>query len=233
MEYTTEFYTDHNYERFLEVERRSQVLNTANKVNPTKVLDVGPGLMQYYNIIPNWSSYLIIDPVQEFIDSKPAHVEGICSTLEDVEITDKFDLIILSGMLHLSKDRDLFLEKIYGLCHDDTIIHINVPNAESFHRILGYNMGLLEDVRDQSENDLKYKHGKNFTKSDLMILLSKNNFHVDLATTYAFKPFSDKQMVKILTPELMVGLNKMQSLFNKYGCEIVIEARKESKHCCC
>ncbi len=225
MEYSYEFYNRENtFESYLEIQRRNKVLRSARQCEIGRVLDIGPGGMHYYDCIPHWSEYIMVDPVQEFIDGASSHVTGICSKFEDAKLKGKFDFIIASGMLHLIKDRDLVLAKIHSLCHEDTLIHINVPNAESFHRILGFHMGLLDDIRDQSENDLKYGHGKNFTIDELMTILNLNNFYVHRISTYGLKPFSDKQMTKILNRDIMDGLNSMNSLFSNYGCEIAVEA---------
>lgn len=55
-----------------------------------------------------------------------------------------FDFIIISGLLHEVPDPKKLLQSIYKICKQDTLVHINVPNVYSFHRLLAYEMGCIK-----------------------------------------------------------------------------------------
>ena len=44
-----------------------------------------------------------------------------------------------------------FLKNIYELCDDKTILHVNVPNSESFHLLWAYKSGLIKRIGDLTQ----------------------------------------------------------------------------------
>ncbi len=47
--------------------------------------------------------------------------------------------IICSGLLHEVEEPDKMIRDIFRLCGRETIVHINVPNANSIHRLVAKN----------------------------------------------------------------------------------------------
>lgn len=227
MKYTKEFYNRKykTFETYLEIERRKQVVESANDCKHDTILDVGPGLLPYYEHIEGWSEYVAVDPNKEFLENMPDSVTSIHSTLEDVDLTRTFDFIIISGVLQVVDDQDRFLKKIKTLSHKDTLIHINVSNGQSFHRLLGLHMGMLKNVEQKSEQDIAHGHGVTFTQASLITILNQNGFYTHNAKTYMMKPFADHQMSTIITKDIAHGLQKMSIYFNRYGSEIALEAK--------
>lgn len=226
MKYDKDFYNEENtFERYLELERKRQVILSSEKCKHVSILDVGASLLTYYKHIEGWSRYTIIDPNNEPTGKIPASVTLINSTLEESGLEEQFDFIILSSVLHLVHDYNKFLAEIKKLCHNDTLIHINVPNAQSLHRLLGYRMGMLANMYDKSAKDIEYEHQTVFTLHGLIYALNDNGFLQTYTNTYMLKPFSDKQMSLIINPDVANGLVRMTRDFNKSGCEIVVEAK--------
>lgn len=48
-------------------------------------------------------------------------------------------LMILSSLLHKVEDSQRFLRAVFKCCTENTVVHINVPNADSIHRLLAKN----------------------------------------------------------------------------------------------
>lgn len=227
MNYTPKFYKDEtSFERYLERERTTQVIESISKLCPCSALDIGPGLRPYFFYL-NWSKYTIIEPNKEFINYCPNSIIAINSTLEDSNLNEKFDAIIISSVLHLVKDCDLFLEKLKPLCHKNTLIHINVPNTYSLHRLIGFEMGLIEDLSDKSLKDIEFNHKTNFSEFSLHALLMRHNFKIEKYKTYMIKPFANEQMSMVVTPGLAKGLQNLTKYLPRYGCEIMVEAKYE------
>lgn len=227
MNYTPKFYKDENsFERYLERERTKQVVESISKLYPCSILDIGPGLRPYFFYL-NWNKYTIIEPNKEFINYYPKSITAINSTLENFDLGEKFDAIIISSVLHLIEDCDVFLEKLKPLCHKNTLIHINVPNTYSLHRLIGFEMDLIQDLYDKSLKDIEFNHKTNFSELSLITLLAYHNFKIETYKTYMVKPFANEQMSMIITPGLAKGLQNLTKYLPKYGCEIMVEASYE------
>jgi hypothetical protein len=226
--YTKQFYKRNSdtFECYLEEERCRQIVLSSTKCHHKSILDVGVGGLPHYNCIEGWSRYVVVEPNKELVENIPSYIEVINSTLESSKLRSEFDFIILSSVLHLVEDYNRFLNKVKKLCHEDTVVHINVPNAQSFHRILGYRMGVIKNIYEMSEKDVKYDHKTMFTMHGLLYVLNDNGFFVPYMDTYMLKPFSDEQMSTFMNANLANGLVRMGRDFNKFGCEIVAEAKR-------
>ena len=60
----------------------------------------------------------------------------------------------------------------------NTIIHINVPNANSFHRLLAVEMGLIENVFELSKNNVSFQQQNVFDLNKLIELVEKLDFKI-------------------------------------------------------
>ena len=60
-------------------------------------------------------------------------------------------MVICSSLLHEVKQPEKLLNAIKKVCNSKTVIHINVPNMFSIHRLLGVEMGMISDVFEASD----------------------------------------------------------------------------------
>lgn len=142
--------------------RRKKVLEQINKYSHDRVLEVGCGLEPLFAFWDDFSEMTIVEPSSEFVEnarqliSKGNHfnIEVVQGFLEEAykNISEKpYDLIVVSSLLHeLEKPQDI-LNVVRQLCTDNTVVHINVPNAESLHRYLALEMGLIDSVYEKSD----------------------------------------------------------------------------------
>lgn len=228
MKYTSNFYkNEDSFERVLEEERCKRVVVSSKKCNHDSILDVGVGARSYFPYL-SWKKYTILEPNKEFTKNLNGNLNIVNLKLEDSELKEKFDFIILSSILHIVDDLNIFFEKIKSLCHKDTVIHINVPNSMSIHRLLGYEMNILPSINSLSGKDKEFNHKRIFSKIELSSFLLKHQFKIISSSTYMLKPFSDSQMSKIITEDIVKGLQKLtEYYFQPFGCEIVTEAKYE------
>ncbi len=144
----------------------------------------------------------------------------------------EFDYIVCASLLHEVENPSYFLEKLYGLTvKDKTIVHINVPNMNSFHRLLAKESGLIKEVNDKSENNIKLQQTTNFTLESLSALVKKAGFTIVDKGSYFIKPFTHKQMQQLLDahiiePAVLEGLYKMEKYMCGLGSEIFVEIKK-------
>ena len=144
----------------------------------------------------------------------------------------QFDYIVCSSLLHEVENPRQFLQNIFNLCiKDKTIVHINVPNMNSFHRLLAKESGLIKDEHDKSQNNILLQQYTNFDMNMLKSMLQDAGFKIINSGDYFIKPFTHSQMkhlmdIGFLTNEILDGLYSMQKYMPNLGSEIFIEAKK-------
>lgn len=235
--YTME-YLDLPFERVLESYRRSAVINYIRDTNSKRILEVGCGVNPIFTSLDPALKVTVVEPSRELFDIALFKSKGygnssvINTVLEDFESSSEFDLIILSSILHEVVDKKKFMEKILYLCGEDTKIYINVPNAKSIHRLLAVCMGLIEDVFQISDTQLKMQQlSKPFTEESLSNFIQNCGFQVIDSGTIFIKPFTHVQMQSLidsafLNEDILNGLNKLALYLPEFGSEIWMSAKR-------
>lgn len=226
------------------VYRRKKVLEELKRYQHDTILEVGCGLDSYVNYITEFKKAVVVEPSPKFAEKakndldKNERVTVICSTLEKaVKMLEHqtFDFIIVSGLLNEIEEPVDFLKSIKRLCKNGhTVIHVNVANADSVHRLWAVEMGLIKNPCEASECNKKFQQTTVFQMESLKqtILESAEEGAIEILDmgSYFLKPFSHKQMMQcieqgILTETLIDGLDKMVKYFPEYGSEIYINYR--------
>ena len=191
----------------------------------------------------DFTKYVIAEPCSLFFENAQQLVERdsinavICYNdfLENIEtelLDYEFDYIICSSLLHEVENPRQLLQNIFNLCiKDKTIIHINVPNMNSFHRLLAKESGLIKDEYDKSQNNILLQQHTNFDMNMLKSMVQDAGFKIINSGSYFIKPFTHSQMehlmdIGLLTNEILDGLYSMQKYMPNLGSEIFIEAKK-------
>jgi hypothetical protein len=128
-------------------------------------------------------------------------------------------------------DPERLLTAARSLSDRTTVVHVNVPNALSFHRLLALEMGLISEVSQASERDRAFGHRTCFERGQLIELLEGAGFRVAESGTYLIKPFAHRQMEAMLgtgafPSSLIEGLDRMIRYMPDNGCELFANARK-------
>ena len=229
--------TRNKFDVELEAVRRYYVVKTLLAQPYNSILDVGSGTATYFDYVDQDAAYIIIEPERKFCGELSKYMKQSGRSysnvvvwpykIEDLSLAIKFDVIILSSVLHLVDNVEIVLNKIRSLSHKDTIVHINVPNAHSVHRVLGRELGLLKRLDGLSDKDLEFGHKRIFTMKTLIDCLTKSNMYITTKGSYLLKPFDEVKMEKLIEdePTLIYGLNKVAQKLKYLGCEIFVEAR--------
>jgi len=213
------------FERIQEGYRKRKVIEILNRYKPKKVLEIGCGvdsIGNYYNC-----ELVVIEPCVDFAKSvKNAKV--INDFFENVDINEEFDFIVVSGLLHEVTDVNKFLEKLKKVAKK-AVIHINVPNAKSFHKLLGVKIGKLNSVYDKTQTHIKLQQNMVFDMGKLVGLINQYGFEVIEKGGYFVKPFSHMQMQKmlecgIIDKKILDGLYELKEL-EEFGSEIYINMK--------
>lgn len=240
-DYTREWlrvYEDGDLDTALVAIHRRELVESLKRHDHTHILEVGCALEPMYPYIEDFETYTIVEPSVEMARSVAAaaaadgRVDVLNSTMEDAAgdlAKRRFDFIICSGVLHAVSDPAAFLSAIRAICDACTVCHVIVPNANSFHRLLAVEMGLIERVEELSPRDRRFGYCEPFHRGTLRALLHECGFRVTRDGTFFLKPFTHDQMREMLdrgiVPKSIVeGLYRMSNYCPELGCELFAEA---------
>jgi 2-polyprenyl-3-methyl-5-hydroxy-6-metoxy-1,4-benzoquinol methylase len=214
--------------------RKRKILESLTKYQARSILEVGCGRDPLFNYYSEFESFTVVEPGHSFVKRAQALGEGItgvtvvAGTLEDrAELLRErsYDFIVLSSLLHEVPDSVGLLETTKGLCKLNTIVHVNVPNACSFHRLLALEMGIIQNVYERSATQVQMQQSHSFDLDSLASLVSGTGFRIMEQGTFFIKPFAHSQMASlqsagILTDQILDGFYALTKHFPKHGSEI-------------
>jgi len=239
-DYTVNYYNQ-PFEDIQVLYRKRKVLELIKKQNHRTLLEIGCGLDPLFNHFNEFDKLVILEPSNAFFENAVKQAD------KDEELTDKvdiinglledsvrqlqeynFDFILVSCLLHEIEDTALFLANLRQIAREDTIIHIDVPNAFSFHRVLALEMGLIESVFEMSASNLKFQQQRVFDLKSLTALITSAGFTVIDSGSFFVKPFMHKQMSGliehgIIDYTVLDGLYNMVKFIPEMGSEIYAE----------
>ncbi len=165
---------------------KKKVLEIVN-ANPHKsILEIGCGMDPLFNYIDDFDNYVFFEPGKYFYENakKMANgdkrILGYCDgfVADSRTVGIHFDIIICSSLLHELKNPSFMVKDIALISDDSTMVHINVPNANSFHRLLAKKMGLISDVHTFSDQNIKFQQNNVFDKDSLEKLVKKEGLEI-------------------------------------------------------
>lgn len=222
--------------------RRDCVIEQIMKYEHRNILEIGCGMFPLFEYLDvDYDHYLIIEPSQLFAQNaknrsrNSGKIDVIEGCFEDVVsgFTRKdFDFIVCSSLLHEVTDEEKFLKALYETANVNTTVHINVPNALSMHRLIAKEMGMIEDVYQQSGNQKILQQRMVYDIQILKEHVIENGFQVMDEGSYFIKPFTHYQMdrmmeEKIIDQTVLIGLQKIIKYFPNNGSEIFVNVRRE------
>ncbi len=220
--------------------RRNRILQIIREYSSISVLEIGCGLEPLF-IFDNDENrrWTIVEPSKKFYDNAMKlsqdykNVRCIQGFFEEVleELNDVYDMIICSGLLHEVEDPERLVKALVECSEKDTVVHINVPNANSFHRLLGVEMGVISDKHEFTENNILAQQNSVFDVNSLNDIVVNNGLRVIDEGSFFIKPFSHSQMLKMLKTGIigekeLEGLDSLSSQMPEYGSEIYVNCKK-------
>ncbi|OBF81049.1 hypothetical protein A5791_06760 [Mycobacterium sp. 852002-51163_SCH5372311] len=218
--------------------RRRVVLQQVAEFRPASLLEVGCGLRPLFTDLDPAIKVTVVEPSAEFASNARELAAGregteiLESFLEQVAPSLQpggFDLIVLSSLLHEVDEPQQLLQALLPHCHTSSIVHVNVPNAHSLHRMLAVEMGLIEDPFELSSTQKLMQQHSTFDLDSLAKLLSQQGFEVQSSGSYFIKPFTHAQMQDLcdrgfLTEAHLEGLFRLSRRMPDFGSEIYVNA---------
>jgi len=234
-------YEDYLFEDIQVAYRKKKVLELIQSHKHRTILEIGCGLDPFFNCSDDFDNLVIIEPSAKFYENAINIVKNSSSLTSKVVVINDymenatrelqkydFDYVIISGLLHEIEDASSFLKDIHSITRKNTIVHIDVPNARSFHRVLAYEMGIIKSVFELSSSNLRLQQQTVFDIATLSELITNYGFKIINSGSYFLKPFAHKQMYELLNNKIidentLDGLYKMTKYVPDMGSEIFIE----------
>ena len=236
--YTTDYLVQ-GFEVYQVEYRRRMIAEQIEKYQPQRILEIGCGKEPLFQYIKN-KEWVIVEPSKVFCQI----VENKKDNCDDVHILqgffeeyvhhlekENFDMILCSALLNEVEEPEGLLEDIFKICNERTIVHINVANAYSFHRILAKNMGIIADEHEKSERNKRFQQNMIFDMESLQEMVVKHKFEVMDKGSCFVKPFTHNQMQvflekKMIDKKVLDGLYNMVHDLPLLGSEIYVNCRK-------
>lgn len=237
------YYMEHPFERYMEKYRREIVKKAMKKYcnRDDSVLEIGCGLKPLFCDFEDQYSFTVIEPAENCYKNAKSVAEsyhnvecyqGYCEDVAE-SLKKKFNMIICASLLHEVEDPHLLLRSIGLMCDENTIVHINVPNARSLHRLLAKEMGLVSDIHQLSDTNKIFQQHSVFDIDMLKRLVHEEGYQVLDEGSYFIKPFTHLQMQKcmdceILDMQILDGLDKLCELeLSAFGAEIYLNIQQK------
>jgi len=239
----TENYLNSDFETIQVAYRKLELKKWINKYKHHSILEIGCGIDPFFTELDfnDYQYYCIVEPSKIFVNKVKSNIEKsntkieiINSFLEQCDIAalkkKKFDFIILSSLLHEVEKPIELLKQLKNVADNNTIIHINVPNVNSFHRLLALESGLIKDTKEKSMLNIGLQQNTNFDRNLLHKMVSELNLKIMDTGSYFIKPFTHKQMYSILNEgiinkNILDGLNNMTKYMPELGSEIFVNVK--------
>ena len=159
----------------------------------------------------------------DFLDGDPKLCEKVrntfpenrvfCCLAEEFEPECAYDNIYMGNFLEHVSDPDAIVSKAVSWLAPEGQIFASVPSAMSIHRQAATIMGMIPQENALNERDISIGHRRVFFVSQFHNCLRANGLEILYTGGYYFKPFSDAQMVEIISPE---GVDAFMKLGERY-----------------
>jgi SAM-dependent methyltransferase len=237
--YEAHYGTGFSLERVLIEARRRIILAAMARHGSRSILEIGCGLEPLFTFVDDFDAFTVVEPSHRFVeharqlaaaDKRVTIVEGFVEEVGPHLAGASFDLVVVSSLLHEVPKPDALLTRIRTLCGPSTVVHLNVPNVRSFHRLLALEMGMIESVFSRSQTEARFDRHTRFDMESLRVMLEAHDFEILDSGTYFIKPFTNEQIEaavdrSAIDSTVVHALERMVKYLPEMGAEMYVEAR--------
>lgn len=234
-------YQNLTFEDKLRKFRMKYIVDYFGNIKTKKILEIGCGSDPLFLCYDDYEVMDIVEPGDHFYeftknkigDNPRISIQNCFIEEAGLELKNEYDVIVIGGFLHEIENPEEVLKVIKNIANPETIIITYVPNANSFHRILALEAGLIKSNFEFSENDHLFGRRNVFNVNSFLSLFVSSGYTVSKVDTYFIKPFTHEQMDALLvlpffTKEIMLGFYNMSKYLPDMGCEIFLAATVSS-----
>jgi 2-polyprenyl-3-methyl-5-hydroxy-6-metoxy-1,4-benzoquinol methylase len=140
----------------------------------------------------------------------------IHSTFETFEPADRYDCILMGGMLKHVDDPVALLRRSKSWLKAGGLLIATTPNARSLHRRIGVHMGLLKDLNDLSPTDRSVGNLRHYDLDSFRNLLANGGYFVERIGTAVIKPVSS-ELMQDWSDQLLDALDRVADEIPDFG----------------
>lgn len=217
----------------LRVELLRRRLKKLSNGKDSRILEVGVGSGDITAMLAkNFSYVTCVDPNKKNCNSLIKQLEAkdlnkvkfVYTKVEDIKFSSAgYSHIILQNILEHLKDPINILRKLSIYLKQDGYMHICVPLANSLHRWLGVELGLIAHINDLSEVDIQYGHRRVYTPDLLREHIGLAGLQLTYEENFYLKPLPTS-MLTHLPAKIHNGLYSLGHRFPEFASYIYVEA---------
>lgn len=129
-------------------------------------------------------------------ENRASNIYYHVSLVENLDIKEKFDVVLLSFILEHVANPQIILRKASKFLKKKGVLFIMVPNAESLHRRIGKAMGIIKKLNELTPTDINHGHRRVYTLKTIVKDIRRAGLKINKKGTFFIKPLSNKQMGK-------------------------------------
>jgi SAM-dependent methyltransferase len=204
------------------------------------VLEVGPGINPAFLHITGEATIDVLEPINELYIQNLA----LSKSMKKVKVWNqtaekfiyessekKYDLVILSSVLHELESPKEVIVQIYNLLRSDGMLIIIVPNNQSVHRLISKEKNANVKLTELTSTEILMQQTSSFSPESLINLLNLVGFsRINVLTSFV-KPLPHQGMTNAVNSGVIKSkdldfLYDISSLLDGYGSEIFGVASK-------
>lgn len=149
-------------------------------------------------LLERFESFDAVDAVAALIERQEkaygARIRGFVSLFEDFQPERQYDTVVMGHVLEHVHDAIVLLRRAKSWCKTKGRLLILVPNAESIHRLVGVQLGVLDAPTSFSAGDLSLGHRRVYTQESLRSDVEAAGLSCEDMDGILLKPLSNSQM---------------------------------------
>lgn len=199
---------------------------------PGRALELGTGDGESTShITGHFDELHVVDgsaPQLQAVQARFPAVHTHCSLFEEFEPGVRFSTVFMTHILEHLDRPDVLLERAATWLDKGGRVMISVPNALSFHRLVGVKMGMLETPYSLNDQDILLGHRRVYDKTSMLALIAGSPFEVVKFTGLMLKPLSNRQIERDWSPELIEAYFQLGFDFPEHCSEIIFILEKRA-----
>jgi 2-polyprenyl-3-methyl-5-hydroxy-6-metoxy-1,4-benzoquinol methylase len=195
------------------------------------VLELGSDGAATSSFLVRWSKQLtIVDMEDKFNsliteDKELERAIFVQTRWEEFQPNTLYSDILLTDSLEHVHDPVSLLYKIKEWLHEDGVLHIIVPNALSFHRLIGVEMGLLESPYSFNVNDIASSHLRVYDFETLSKDIQNATLKLKDIDGIQIKTLTDTQL-STMPLEYKTAMDSLSEICKEHCAEIYAQCTK-------
>jgi 2-polyprenyl-3-methyl-5-hydroxy-6-metoxy-1,4-benzoquinol methylase len=203
--------------------KRLQVRAMSRLLSGDRVLELGCATGELTSLLaPLAKTYDVVEGSATNVEIARARVPGarfVLSMWEDYEPAERYSDVVMCNALEHVEQPVALLERVRGWLEPGGRAHVVVPNAYSFHRLVGVEMGFQPDPVTLTAGDTAQGHARNYTPDALLADLRTGGFDVVHSEGIFLKVLANRQMLD-WDPSLIAALDRVAKRVPEHAAEL-------------